>query len=95
MECSCKKTIRDTEDKKILIARTNRIAGQIKGIAKMFEEDRYCDDILIQLVAIDKSIKSLANILLEKHLKSCVVGKIKNNDTEIIDEVITLFKRFQ
>ena len=59
---------REEEDKKNFISRLNKIAGQVKGIAKMIEEDRYCDDVLIQLSAVDKAIKSLANKILDDHM---------------------------
>lgn len=94
-KCCEKKTIRTTEDKKIITNRLNRIAGQISGIKKMIEEDKYCDDILIQLSAINKSIKSLANYLIEKHMYSCVVREIQNGNTEVLSEIVDLFKRFQ
>ncbi len=95
MECCKRKTMRDEETKKKLIARINRLAGQMNGVAKMIKEDRYCDDILIQLSSIDKSIKSLANILLDSHMHSCLVEDIKNDKYDSIDEIIDLFRRFQ
>lgn len=96
MDCfETKKTIRSEDDKHHLISRLNRIEGQIRGITNMVLDDRYCDDILIQLAAIDKSIKSLANVLLEKHIKSCVVQNIKDGNEEILDELIQFYKRFQ
>ncbi len=88
-------TIRSDEDKKTLISRLNRIEGQIRGVANMVNEDRYCDDILIQLSAIDKSIKSLANLLLKKHMKSCVKESLNDGDDTILEEIVDLFKRFQ
>lgn len=94
-DCEVKKTIRSEEDKRSLISRLNRIEGQVRGITSMVMDDRYCDDILIQLAAIDKSIKSLSNVLLEKHIKSCVVQNIKNGNEEILDELIQFYKRFQ
>ena len=97
MECeNCKRVKeRDLEEKKLINNRLNRINGQINGIKKMVEEDRYCDDILIQLSAIDKSIKSLANVILESHLHSCVLENIKKGNTQVLDEIVDLFKRFQ
>lgn len=92
---SDKQTLRSVEDKKELKNRLNRIAGQISGIKKMVEEDRYCDDILIQLSAVDKSVKSLANLLIDKHMKSCVVREIKAGNVDVLDEITDLFKRFQ
>lgn len=96
MQCCCnKKTIRNDEDKKVIKSRLNRIEGQIRGIANMVDDDRYCDDILIQLSAIDKSIKSLANFMLEKHMKTCVKNNLINGNDEVLDEIVNLFKRFQ
>lgn len=86
---------RDQEAKKKLINRMKRMIGQLNGIMKMIEDDRYCDDVLIQLSAVDKSIKSLANSILEEHMHSCVIDSIKNGDETAIDEIIDLFKRFQ
>ncbi len=86
---------RDEDSKKKLLNRMKRMIGQLNGIMKMIEEDRYCDDVLIQLSAVDKSIKSLANQILDEHLHSCVVDNIKNGNEEAIDEIIDLFRRFQ
>ena len=61
----------------------------------MVEEDRYCDDILIQLSAVNKSIKSLANYILENHMYNCILSDIEKGNVEIVDEVVTLFRRFQ
>ena len=93
--CNSGKTkMRTQEEKKALQNRVNRIAGQINGINKMIEEDRYCGDVLTQLAAIDKSIKSLASLILENHMHSCVVKAAKEGDDAVIDEVVELFKRF-
>lgn len=86
---------RDLDAKKKLINRMKRMIGQLNGIMKMIEDDRYCDDVLIQLSAVDKSIKSLANSILEEHMHSCVIESLKNGNEEAIDEIIDLFKRFQ
>lgn len=95
MNNCCKKTIRSNEDKKALINRLNRIEGQVRGISNMVNDDRYCEDIIIQLSAINKSIKSLANILLEKHMKSCVKDRLNSGDETILDEITDLFKKLQ
>lgn len=88
------KVKRCEEDKKNLVNRINRISGQVDGVKKMIENDRYCTDILIQLASIEKSIKSLASIILDNHMHSCVVKGIKEGDESKIDEVIELFRRF-
>ena len=88
------KTIRTEENKKNLTSRINRIIGQLEGIKKMVADDRYCVDILIQLAASDKAIKSLASIILDNHMHSCILDGIKDGDMTKIDEVVDLFKRF-
>lgn len=93
--CCEKKTVRDEEEKKILHNRLNRIAGQINGISRMIDDDKYCDDVLIQLSAVNQSIKSLANHILERHMYSCVARDIQNGKLETIEEVLDLIKRFQ
>jgi len=97
MACECmnnKKTTRSEEDKKKLISRINRIKGQLDGINKMVADDRYCADILIQLSAADKAIKSLASVILDNHMHSCVLDGIKKGDLTKIDEIVDLFRRF-
>ncbi len=92
--CCKKKTHREAEEKKAICNRLNRIEGQIRGIKKMVEEDSYCNDILVQLSAVENSIKSLSNHVLEKHLYSCVTNDIKEGKLEILDELTSLFKKF-
>lgn len=96
MECKCcdRKTIRNEEEKKKLNSRINRIIGQLEGIKRMVDDDRYCGDILIQLSASDKAIKSLASIVLDNHMHSCVLNSVKEGDTSKIDEIVELFRRF-
>jgi len=89
-----KKTYRGIEEKKIIQNRINRIAGQLKGIEKMVLEDAYCNDILIQLSAAQNSLKSLSNLILENHLYRCVSKDLEDGKLETIDEIISLFKRF-
>ena len=54
----------------------------------MICDDKYCNDILIQLSAIKNSVKSLSNHILEKHIHSCIENDLKNNDTSSMEEVI-------
>ena len=92
--CCGKKTQRSEEEKKRILHRLNRIGGQINGIGKMIENDAYCNDVLIQLSAVKNSIKSLSSYILENHLCTCVARDLENGDLDAIDEIISLFKRF-
>ncbi len=92
--CCNKKTQRNDEEKKRIISRLNRISGQINGITKMIENDAYCNDVLIQLSAVENSVKSLSTHVLENHLYTCVARDLENGEFDTIDELISLFKRF-
>jgi DNA-binding FrmR family transcriptional regulator len=81
--------------KPALLKRLNRIEGQVRGVAKMVEEDRYCVDILTQIAAIQSALDALAMQLLESHTKGCVRSAIKSGDGEAaVDELMNLVKRF-
>ena len=88
------KTIREADEKQKIIHHLSRLEGQIKGVKKMVNEDKYCNDILIQLAAIDKSIKSLSRTVLNRHMQTCVLEQIKEGNDQVMDEVIELLKRF-
>lgn len=92
-ETSCRKSHHPEHVKKNLITRLNRIEGQIRGIKGMIENDVYCDDVITQLSASQSALNSVAKILLEGHLKGCVVDRLADGDDEVIDElVITIHK---
>ena len=92
--CCNKKTKRNNDEKKLIIGRLNRISGQVNGIAKMVENDAYCNDVLVQLSAVKNSVKSLSSYILENHLYTCVTRDLENGELDTIDELISLFKRF-
>jgi DNA-binding FrmR family transcriptional regulator len=62
------------KSRKDIKARSNRIAGQVAGIQRMIEEDRYCVDILNQIAAVRSALDALGIKILSEHLESCVLG---------------------
>ena len=60
------------EHKDALVKRLHRIEGQVRGIERMVEEDRYCIDILTQIAAANSAMKTVAVALLEDHMRSCI-----------------------
>ena len=90
-----KSTHRTDEEKKRLTKRLNIIEGQVRGIKQMIENDRYCDDVLTQLSAINKAIESLENSILESHNDNCVTYEIQSGNLDIIEEVMDLIKRIR
>jgi len=76
-----------------LIARMNRIEGQIRGIKGMIERQVYCDDVLNQISSAQSALDGVSKLLLEKHMKSCVRERLEAGDTEVVDEVLkTIFR---
>lgn len=93
--CRHKNTPRSDECKKNLENRINRITGQLNGIKKMIDDNRYCGDIIIQISAVEKALENLGYIILQDHINTCVSEKIKNNDNKIIDETMELIKKLK
>ncbi|CAB5106888.1 Repressor CsoR of the copZA operon [Olavius algarvensis associated proteobacterium Delta 3] len=79
-----------------VIARINRIEGQVRGLKKMVEEDRNCMQVLKQIAAASGALRSLGAVILEDHLKGCVATAMLNeeNESELITEVIEIFNKF-
>ncbi len=84
---------RSIEEKQSYKKRLNRIQGQLNGISKMIEEDRMCNEILIQISAASMSLKSLGQEILQNHIKTCIVEDINNERYESIDEIMELCRR--
>ena len=86
---------RPAEAAKALATRINRIEGQIRGIGRMIEEDRYCVDILTQVAAVQSALDALGLKLLEHHLHGCVAHAIASGDgAHAIDEALAVIRRF-
>jgi len=86
---------RDHADTAALSKRLNRIEGQIRGISRMVEEDRYCVDILTQVSAVQSALDALARKLLEHHLHGCVAQAVESGDgARAIDEALVVIGKF-
>jgi CsoR family transcriptional regulator, copper-sensing transcriptional repressor len=70
-----------TSDKEAYLRRLKRIEGQVRGIARMVDEDKYCIDILTQVSAINKALHAVSIGLLEEHIAHCVVGAATESQT--------------
>lgn len=90
-----KKVVRDEDEVKKLKNRLHRMMGQLNGIERMIDDDRYCGDILIQVGALESALQSFGYTLLDKHLHSCVIEDIQAGHLETIDEVLDLMKKIK
>ncbi len=79
------------------VVRLKRIEGQIRGLQKMVEEQRYCADILVQISAVQESLRAVARLLLRNHLQHCATEAIRSNDAkrrdDMYDELTDLFAK--
>lgn len=71
-----------------LIGRLNRIEGQVRGLKGLIEKDVYCDDILNQIASVQSALNGVGKLLLEGHMRSCIVERIQEGDEEVIDELL-------
>ena len=84
---------RDEKEYKRLISRLHRIEGQVRGIKRMVETDRYCIDILMQVTAIQSALNSFNKELLGQHIKTCVVHDIREGKDDVVDELVCTLQK--
>lgn len=85
--CEERSKHREGEEYKKLMHRLNRIEGQIRGVKKMVEEDRYCIDIINQVNAISSALNSFNKVLLADHIQSCVVKDVEAGNNQMVEEL--------
>jgi CsoR family transcriptional regulator, copper-sensing transcriptional repressor len=73
-------------DKDALVKRLHRIEGQVRGIERMVEEERYCIDLLTQIGAVTTALESLAFKILDGHVNHCVAGALASGDPDVAEE---------
>ncbi len=86
-------TIRDEKEIKLLLNRCNRIEGQIRGVKGMVEKNAYCDDILNQIAAAQSALDALSRVILDRHMKSCLISRIQDGDMVVVDELMATISR--
>lgn len=85
-------------DRTDLLTRLKRIEGQVRGVQRMLEENRYCIDVLTQISAVHESLRKVSELLLRDHLEHCVTNAIDSGDKRekerIYDELADLFNKY-
>ncbi len=83
------------EVKEKALQRLKRIEGQIKGIQRMVDDERYCIDIVNQITAVKRALEQVALMVMKRHVESCVSEAIKmGNSTKKVDELMDTINRF-
>jgi CsoR family transcriptional regulator, copper-sensing transcriptional repressor len=83
----------DAEGKEKNLKRLRRIEGQVRGIQKMVEEERYCADVLMQISSVHEALRAVARELMRNHLKHCAASAIRSDDASaeaMYDELVDL-----
>jgi len=86
----------DPEIKASNLTRLRRIEGQVRGLQKMVEDDRYCPDVLTQISSVHEALRSVARELMRNHLKHCATAAIKAGDEQaesMYDELVELMHK--
>lgn len=84
----------DAETRNSNLKRLRRIEGQVRGLQKMVEDDRYCADILTQISSVQEALRSVSRELMRNHLRHCAthaIHKGKAEATQMYDELTDLF----
>lgn len=87
------KTKRNDDFKQNLTKRLNKIEGQVRGVKKMIENDAYCNDVINQILSIKSALDSVNKLILESHINTCVLDKIKNDDIQVLDELMSTISK--
>lgn len=97
-ECSHQTGSLDADGKRKMLDRLRRIEGQVRGVHRMIEEDRYCADVLGQMSAIQESLRAAGRLLLQSHLRHCVTDAIRSKDAaraeQVYEELTSLFSKY-
>ena len=84
----------DKEIKKKVSARLKKIEGQVRGIQKMIEEEKYCIDIIDQSSAVISALSAFQDLMLQNHLSEHVIHQMRHGqDKKAVDEIIKIFKK--
>ncbi len=85
-----------SKDKKEILVRLRRMEGQLRGIQRMVEEEKYCVDVLNQLSSVIAATKKVAAIILQDHIQGCIRDALTRNEQsdEYMDELLTVIERF-
>ena len=93
--CHKKATPRQEKELKQLKNRLSRMVGQLNGIGRMLDENRYCGDILNQVAAVESALQSFGYLILQEHMETCVVEEIRKGNLDMVEETVELVKKLK
>lgn len=93
--CHFKATPRDERKLRQLKNRLSRMSGQLSGIGRMLDENRYCGDILTQVAAVESALQAFGYLILREHMETCVAEEIQKGNTGVVEEAVELVKKLK
>lgn len=93
--CHQKATPRTEQELRLLKNRLSRMTGQLNGIGRMLDENRYCGDILTQIAAVESALQAFGHLILKEHMETCVVEEIQKGNTAVIEEAVELIRQLK
>ena len=93
--CRQRHAPRDEAELRRLKNRLSRMIGQLNGIGKMLDENRWCGDILVQISAVESALQNFGYIVLRSHMESCVAEELRSGNSDILDETLELMKKLK
>lgn len=93
--CHRKTTPRQEKEVRQLKNRLSRMVGQLNGIGRMLDENRYCGDILTQVAAVESALQSFGYLILQEHMETCMVEEIGKGNLDVIEEAVELVKKLK
>lgn len=94
-QCHQKATPRGEEELRQLKNRLSRMTGQLNGIGKMLDENRYCGDILTQIAAVESALQSFGYLVLQEHMETCVAEELRKGNTDVVEEAVELIRKLK
>lgn len=95
--CNCrqKATPRSDSQLRLFKNRLSRMVGQLNGIGKMLDENRYCGDILTQVAAVESALQAFGYLVLQDHMETCVVEEVQKGNVAVVREAVELMKKLK
>ena len=86
-----------SETKQALTKRLRRIEGQVRGLQKMVDEERYCPEVLVQIASVQEALRGVGKLLLQNHLSHCTAKAMRSGDSDeaerVVSEIVELWGR--
>ena len=82
------------ENTKAVINRLSRLIGHLESVKKMVESGRDCSEVLVQLAAVKSAINSVSKVILQDHIRHCIVDAAHNEDQQALEDLCTAIEKF-